>query len=1036
MLIVATCTLVLGIGCQDRDPAAPRQKPRAAVEAGPLVFPRSVGIDCRRAGVGNFVCTVSGAAVASPDRARPAVVIPPVWPNGYLSLSVRNKRFDGDTLSVEIGVVNLLGQPMGTLDGATALGMKVFLWEPPQALDGSGAVTMVGAEGSEAFRTDTTGVEPYLTYAGMVAPQDTSAERTWRFLMPPGLHSMHFALGVSAAIPAETNVALTPPTSIPAWVHADSNVGGPTSVFHGRFARGIVVVRFRNGASLVDRQLAVAMIGGTVVGGLSSEANGDGPYFVHIADPDLSGRAMLAAALRLRDFPQVLSAGIDPAVSIQWLDPKDGQDWRLWKHSPDRADTASPRWALEMIDAPMAWGCSTGDSTLKIGIIDHGFRRPADLVGILPASGYVYNATDTVTHATEVSSVLGARGNNDSGMTGVLWRSKLLVQDVQLDTGVVTGGIEVRTMFPEAIGDRVIRLAGSGARVVNISLGADWRDSSGNYYAPRDTSRSDSLIANDIARRLLEATRSARKGAIINGAFVAYSGPLPLLVIAAGNFFYTGNNARTDSWWSGFPQLRDSLGDSVLVVGASTKSISPAWFSGANINHSYVDIMAPGENVFVMGGDGNILADNGTSFATPHVTGVAGLVLSFDPGFTGGPPELKRLILAGADSNKGPDGQPRRAGAYRFLNAYETLKQAARRPGAPLCGNRVWAANGAIFAERSTGPEQVGTTTAPLTYLSVAHGGRRIDFADTAFRALLWNSSGTWQVSSSNPPSDQRDGGATLAAFGISHNLDSTVAVTIATTESDPAVPASTQRVRVTLNGSTPLGTLDVALGPAGQTICRIRQTDNGVCLETRQLPPTEQIRSSSLAYPQNAGGIVVALNRYRATVDLYAGSAEDDLGIQYTLTGALYRWVPIESDVYTVSPQGGSLTSTGTLTGSAVFRIALAEAGDEVAVGMGRDSVVTDYGFSGQDARVVTTCAAQFRPIAYGATGTWGAAVAPVADAQLCANLSDGFTPVFGGTYSPVIAGGSGGRAAPARLSSARMNQLLRRLGYPTRTR
>ena len=128
MLIIAACTLVLGIGCQDREPAAPGQKPRAEVQTGPLVFPRAVGVDCRRAGVGNFVCTVSGAPAASPDRARPAVVIPPKWPDGYLSLSVRNKRFDGDTLSVEIGVVNLLGQPMGTLDGTTALGMKVFLW--------------------------------------------------------------------------------------------------------------------------------------------------------------------------------------------------------------------------------------------------------------------------------------------------------------------------------------------------------------------------------------------------------------------------------------------------------------------------------------------------------------------------------------------------------------------------------------------------------------------------------------------------------------------------------------------------------------------------------------------------------------------------------------------------------------------------------------------------------------------------------------------------------------------------------------------
>jgi hypothetical protein len=739
MLIVATCALVLGIGWQDREPAAPRQRPRAAVQAGPLVFPRSVGIDCKRAGVGDFVCAVSGVAVASPSKARPAVVIPPVWPNGYLSLSVRNKRFDGDTLSVEIGVVNLLGQPMGTLDGTTALGMKVFLWEPPQLLNGSGAVTMVGAEGSEAFRTDTTGVEPYLTYAGMVAPQDTSAERTWRFLMPPGASSMHFALGVSAAVPAETNVTLAPPDTIPEWVHADSNIADVTSIVGGPFTRQVLIVTFRNDASLADRQLAVALVGGQVVGGVAGEG---GYYVVRISDPDRSGKQLFAARRRLAQLPQVRNVRMEVYLSPLYLRPNDGAAWQNWRLTPDKADTLSRRWALEMIDAPMAWGCSTGDSTLRIGVIDHGFRRPPDLATNLPNTGsYVFSDPDTTLHATEVTSVLAARGDNGSGMTGVLWRATLDVEDPRLPRGAPS---KLRKGFdPWDLGTAIARLGARGARVINISIGNEWSDSvTRQFRAPRADS-SDTAKTLDALNGVVLGLRWARS----NG----YSGPVPLLVIGAGNFQHPGANANTDSWWSALPQLRDSLGDTVLVVGASTKQKAVAWFSGVNVNHSYVEIMAPGQSVAALNDSGTVDTLSGTSFAAPHVTGVAGMVLAFDPSILGGAPELKRLILAGADSNRGPGGQPRKVGCYRLLNAYETLRQAARRSGAPLCGNRVWAVNGAIVAERTGNATQtlasgLGTLSGQLQPM---HGGQKIFFADSdsGWSSLAWNAQGgSWTV--------------------------------------------------------------------------------------------------------------------------------------------------------------------------------------------------------------------------------------------------------------------------------------------------
>jgi subtilisin family serine protease len=64
------------------------------------------------------------------------------------------------------------------------------------------------------------------------------------------------------------------------------------------------------------------------------------------------------------------------------------------------------------------------------------------------------------------------------------------------------------------------------------------------------------------------------------------------------------------------------------------------------------------------------------------VTGIAGLLLSFDPDLT--PAQLKGLIVEGA--RKGGRSMPNDPTKY-LANAYESLKLAAQRnPRTPICG--------------------------------------------------------------------------------------------------------------------------------------------------------------------------------------------------------------------------------------------------------------------------------------------------------------------------------------------------------------
>ncbi len=100
---------------------------------------------------------------------------------------------------------------------------------------------------------------------------------------------------------------------------------------------------------------------------------------------------------------------------------------------------------------------------------------------------------------------------------------------------------------------------------------------------------------------------------------------------------------------------------------------------------------------------GAIINGDGTSASAPIVSGIAGLLLSFDSRLKAS--DLKSLIVDGA--NAGGWKATRTAGGeqYNIVNAYESLKLAARRRGAPLCGNRLWATPDSLMAERSDGDE-------------------------------------------------------------------------------------------------------------------------------------------------------------------------------------------------------------------------------------------------------------------------------------------------------------------------------------------
>jgi hypothetical protein len=205
------------------------------------------------------------------------------------------------TWSFYSAVQNRLGQPIGTLDGTTAVGSKVAVTYGPVVSAGTGAVSIINADGTGTFTAPN---QPYFDYPGIVAPGAYSDYRTWKVHVSNTVTEVTMGVAISTDIPAEQSVASTPPDTVPTWIDADSSAIGPTDSIGFRFTKNVVRVIFREDATLDERRLAVALVGGRVIGG-ERTVRGGGTYFLKIND-DGSGTLLRNAIERLSTLPQVL----------------------------------------------------------------------------------------------------------------------------------------------------------------------------------------------------------------------------------------------------------------------------------------------------------------------------------------------------------------------------------------------------------------------------------------------------------------------------------------------------------------------------------------------------------------------------------------------------------------------------------------------------------------------------------------------------------------------------------------------------------
>jgi subtilisin family serine protease len=423
-----------------------------------------------------------------------------------------------------------------------------------------------------------------------------------------------------------------------------------SSVEQAQYVPGEVIVKFLDSAS----KATVAAAGGQMI---KSFAGGEG----RVQHVKLNkGETVEAALERYRHNPAVEYAEPNYIYQLAAI-PNDTLFTSLWGLRNTGQNVSGTVGTADVdIDAPEAWDITTGSSNVIIGVIDTGIaydhpdlaaniwknpgETPNDRIdndgnGLVDdVFGYDFRSGDSdpmdpVGHGTHVAGTIGAVGNNNSGVAGVMHKVKLMALKASDENG---------SLPEDAILSAIDYAIEKDARVINASFTRGGKCSKAEYAA---------------------LSKANAKGVMV--------------LAAAGNQNSDSDEDGNRVFPAGYsvdtsPDCGPAL-PNVISVAAINQTGAKAGFS--NFGASSVQIAAPGVNInSTKPGTPSATSDyqflSGTSQATPHVTGVIGLLLSVNLNLTVA--QIRNAILNTGDVSsqlKGLVSTGRRLNAFNALNS-------------------------------------------------------------------------------------------------------------------------------------------------------------------------------------------------------------------------------------------------------------------------------------------------------------------------------------------------------------------------------
>ncbi len=286
------------------------------------------------------------------------------------------------------------------------------------------------------------------------------------------------------------------------------------------------------------------------------------------------------------------------------------------------------------INVEDAWKYTTGDPSVIVCVVDGGINlKHEDLEWNCGSSNwnFVRNNSNVTSddHGCHVAGIVAGVRNNSKGLAGIAGGDYAAgKKGVTLMSAQVFQGNNAASSFQRAI----VWGADNGAVISQNSWGNSYDlDNDGKLsayekeYALRDRITSSMATAIDyfIDNAGCDKDGNHKPGSPMKGG---------LVVFAAGN----------DGITNGVPAAYDP----VIAVGATGMTGRLSSFSNYG---DWVDICAPGENIYSCIASGSYDRYDGTSMACPHVSGALALLLSQfgGEGFTN--EDLKDMLLKGAN---------------------------------------------------------------------------------------------------------------------------------------------------------------------------------------------------------------------------------------------------------------------------------------------------------------------------------------------------------------------------------------------------
>jgi subtilisin family serine protease len=326
---------------------------------------------------------------------------------------------------------------------------------------------------------------------------------------------------------------------------------------------------------------------------------------VRYAEPDYVMRgldAIPAAHIGAREAPRVSASSSTSAPVLLPNDPSFGLQWGSYNTGQQVNGTTGTAGADD--GAARAWSTTTGSRSIVIGEVDTGvdYTHP-DLVGNIwtnpggiggcAAGTHGYNVISSTCdpmdddtqyggHGTHVAGIMGATGNNGTGVAGMNWQTTILpVKWVASDGSASTSDlISALNWLLQA------KQAGVNIRVIN-----DSPTFVGTAFSQALSDEIDTLGANNI-----------------------------LFVTAAGNTGQDNDNLSYRRYPCGYDRPTE-----LCVTASDQNNALPSW---ANYGASTVQLAAPGNNIYstLLGHSYGYI--DGGSMASAQVSGAAALVLS------------------------------------------------------------------------------------------------------------------------------------------------------------------------------------------------------------------------------------------------------------------------------------------------------------------------------------------------------------------------------------------------------------------------